>query len=130
MITKARIIINLALAVVAVLTLMLPVALSGCGSGSSDSGGGGSKTITGAGTVEVHMKNNAFDPKETTIDKGATVKWINDDSVQHTVTAGDKSFDSGMLNSAQTYERTFNEPGTFDYLCTIHPSMKGKVTVR
>ena len=118
------------LAIAAVLALTLPLSLSGCGNGSSDSGGGASKTITGAGTVEVHMKNTAFDPKEITIDKGATVKWINDDSVQHTVTAGDKSFDSGKLNSGQTYERTFNEPGTFDYACTIHPSMKGKVTVR
>lgn len=128
MIAKSRIIKGLVLAAIAVLTL--PVALSGCGDGSSDSSGGGSQTVAGGGTVEVHMKNTAFSPSQLTVDKGTTIKWINDDSFQHTVTAGDKSFDSGTLSSGQTYERTFNEPGSIDYTCTIHPSMKGKITVK
>lgn len=116
------------LALAVLLALALPVAFAGCG--YSSAGGGSNRTVSGGGTVEVRMKGTVYETRELTIDKGTTVEWINDDPFQHTVTAVDKSFDSGQFGQGRSYERAFNEAGSFDYYCTIHPSMKGKIIVR
>ena len=61
---------------------------------------------------------------------GATVTWTNTDpGVSHTVTAADGSFDSGILATGQSFSFTFDKPGDFDYACTPHPWMKGRISV-
>lgn len=77
----------------------------------------------------VSIKNFAFDPQTITIKTGTTVTWINDDSVLHTVTS-DGNFDSGTLDKDETFSYTFDEEGTFSYICTIHPRMTGKIIVK
>lgn len=57
------------------------------------------------------------------------VLWINQDAVPHTVTASDGAFDSGTLDEGGPFAQTFDEAGTFDYVCAIHPTMSGVVTV-
>lgn len=81
-----------------------------------------------ATTVTVTIKDYKFDPANITINKGDTVVWINKDSMAHTAT-GDK-FDSGNLNNGASFKFTFNEAGDFSYVCSYHPNMKGKVTVK
>lgn len=76
---------------------------------------------------QVTIKNFAFSPKEITINVGDTVTWTNQDSVTHTTTGS--IWDSGNLGNGQTYSKTFDKAGTYDYICTIHPNMKGKVIV-
>jgi plastocyanin len=73
----------------------------------------------------------AYGANPLVVSPGATVTWMNQDSVPHTVTANDGSFDSGTLSPGQTYSHTFNAPGTSDYYCAIHgqASMSGKVEV-
>ena len=61
---------------------------------------------------------------------GTTVTWTNSDSTQHTVTADDGSFDSGVLAQGQTFSHTFDTAGTIAYHCTIHPNMQATVTVQ
>jgi hypothetical protein len=63
------------------------------------------------------------------VNAGDTIQWTNDGSVPegHDVT-GD-GLDSGVLHSGASYSHTFNSSGTFSYICTIHPSMKGTVKV-
>lgn len=58
-----------------------------------------------------------------------TVTWVNNDSAPHTVTATDKTFDSGNMNPGATYTHTFTEPGTYTYACLYHPWMHGTVIV-
>jgi amicyanin len=100
--------------------LIIAVLASGCTSGP--------KTQTQpANTVEI--KGLAFNPDNITIAKGTTVTWINRDSVEHTVTGDGNDLDSPILSQGQTYNFTFNETGTFEYQCHIHPTMKGKVIV-
>lgn len=100
--------------------LIIAVLASGCTSGS--------KTQTQpANTVEI--KGLAFIPDNITIAKGATVTWTNLDSVEHTVTGEGNDLDSPILSQGQTYNFTFNETGTFEYQCHIHPNMNGKVIV-
>ncbi|MEP7361017.1 MAG: plastocyanin/azurin family copper-binding protein [Chloroflexota bacterium] len=61
---------------------------------------------------------------------GATVTWTNNDpGMTHTVTAVDGSFDSGNLAAGQAFSYTFDNPGTFEYACTPHPWMRGRIEV-
>jgi plastocyanin len=78
----------------------------------------------------IHIKNFAFVPATVTIHPGQTVRWVQDDETAHTVTAADKSFDSGNLDQKATYKHTFDTAGTYAYVCAYHPTMKGKVVVR
>lgn len=72
----------------------------------------------------------AFDPSELTANVGETITWTNEDSTAHTVTSdGDGPLDSGDVNGGATYEATFDEPGSYPYVCTIHPTMQGTVEV-
>ncbi len=78
-----------------------------------------------------------FVPKDIVVDAGTTVEWTNLDDERHTVTDGTPTakswgtvFDSGILKENKTFKFTFNEPGTYPYLCALHPWMLGKVTVR
>jgi len=80
-------------------------------------------------TVEVEIKNFAYSPATITIKVGDTVKWINIDSVSHTATANDGSFDTGYLSQGQSKSITFDRKGVYDYYCRPHPWMKGKVIV-
>ncbi|MFC1872910.1 hypothetical protein ACFLYV_04270 [Chloroflexota bacterium] len=60
---------------------------------------------------------------------GVTIVWYNYDSVDHTVTARDDSFDSGRISPNETFEHTFIQPGELEYYCKIHPSMVGKIII-
>lgn len=79
----------------------------------------------------VSIKNFAFAPSALTVKAGTTVTWTNQDSEAHTVTSRDTggALHSAPLNPGQTYSYTFTTPGTYDYLCTIHPFMTATVTV-
>jgi plastocyanin len=83
-----------------------------------------------AAMVVVEVQNLAFTPQTVTIPAGGTVMWKFDDTIQHTVTAQDQSFDSGPMSGGQTFVRTFPKAGTYAYMCTIHPFMTGTVVVK
>jgi plastocyanin len=80
--------------------------------------------------VIIHLHDFMFDPNSVTVAPGTTVEWDNDDGARHTVTATDKSFDSGDLKPGQKWSHVFTTPGTFAYSCTQHPEMTGTVTVK
>ena len=77
----------------------------------------------------VSMKGSVFTPKSVTIRPGGKVTWINDDSVVHTVTADDGSFDSGVIATGGRHEHTYAKAGTYGYKCSYHPGMEGTVVV-
>jgi plastocyanin len=78
---------------------------------------------------EPDLTNWHFDPAEVTVPAGATVRWVNKGKEEHTVTADDKSFDSGMKRSGTSFQRVFSKPGRYTYYCAPHPWMKGAVRV-
>jgi plastocyanin len=80
--------------------------------------------------IDVNMAGSVFRPATATIVAGNTVVWNNNDSVTHTVTARDKSFDSGDIAPGGTYAYTFQQAGTFEYFCGLHAAMIGKVIVQ
>ncbi|MFC1931102.1 cupredoxin family copper-binding protein [Chloroflexota bacterium] len=82
--------------------------------------------------IEVTINGLAFNPSVYTVPVGAIVVWYNNDSVTHTITARDNSFDSGNLSPGEpgdTFQYTFEQSGVFEYYCEIHPSMVGKIIV-
>jgi plastocyanin len=79
---------------------------------------------------EVHIDNFAYSPAVLTIPAGTKVTWINRDDVPHTVTAADRQFNSGALDTDGQYSRVFSQAGTYSYFCALHPHMKGKIIVR
>ena len=81
-----------------------------------------------ADATTVVIANLAFDPPAITVPTGTTVAWSNDDAPPHTITSTDGAFDSGILDPGGSFSFTFNEPGTFDYICQLHPQMQGTVT--
>lgn len=91
---------------------------------------GAMSASTAAVTEEaVAIKDFVFSPASLDLGIGTTVTWTNEDSSQHTATAGDGSFDTGVLAQGDTFSHTFDTAGTFDYICTIHPNMKATLTV-
>ncbi len=119
-------------------SLLVPVAalvVVGCGSDddpgttSASSGGGAAAAAT------VQVASNAFTPATVTIKKGQAVRWVwssgTHDVVSGTSCSSDGKFTSGPPASGTSFERTFDEAGTFDYFCTPHCSMgmTGKVIV-
>ena len=75
------------------------------------------------------IENYSFSPAEIKIWKGTEVIWKNSDGVEHTVTAADGSFDSGTLGPNAEFKKRFDKPGTYSYLCDMHPSMAGSIVV-
>jgi len=78
--------------------------------------------------------DNCYIPSIIVIEKGEKITWINEDSAFHTITSGfyetpNDLFDSGHLDPFESYTLTFDEVGTYDYFCTLHPWMKGQVIV-
>ena len=83
-----------------------------------------------SGTVAVTMKNIQFSPKSISAKVGQTVKWTNDDAVDHNVTAkSGATFTSSTFGQCKTYSYKATKAGTISYVCTIHPGMVGTIIV-
>lgn len=78
----------------------------------------------------VDTKNFAYKPSSLEVHVGEAVLFKNSDPLPHTVTANDKSFDSGDMPQGATWRHVFTKPGVYAYTCTYHPFMKGKIIVK
>ena len=76
------------------------------------------------------IKNFDFSPMTVTIPVGGQVTWTNKDGEIHTVTSLDGAFRSGGLDQDDSFTFRFTKPGTYAYVCSVHPRMKGQVIVR
>src|SRR5205085_12317922 len=77
----------------------------------------------------VTIQDNFFLPAEITVPVGTTVTWTNRGRVAHTST-DPGVWDSGRIAPGQTFSAVFAIAGTFDYVCSIHPEMRGRVNVQ
>lgn len=106
---------------------LLLVVLAGCGGGSDGAGPGSGTAVSG---TEVVLRDIAFKPEKLSVKVGDTVTWrFEDEGIPHNVKSDDKSFESDTMDTG-TFEHTFASAGTFPYVCTLHPNMKGTVVVR
>ncbi len=105
--------------------------------GTSVGGTGGSTATAGAvtaGTLAISMTPSSFTPASVTIPSGTRVTWTNTDSMNHTVTADNSSYNSGTLAPGKSYSLTFTAKGEYTYFCGFHGGpggigMSGKIIV-
>jgi plastocyanin len=81
----------------------------------------------------ITIKNMMFTPSQITVAKGGTVTWTNNDTTAHKVVDDLSNVggpNSGDIAPGATYSFTFNKTGSFQYHCSIHPSMRGTIVVK
>jgi plastocyanin len=118
-----------------VASVVLVIGISACSSSSKASGtktttAPASSATTSAHTDAVTIKDYAFGPKSITVKAGTKVTWTNKDQFAHAIK--DSATDqSGAMNidPNASYSHTYSTPGTYPYVCAIHPNMHGTVKV-
>ena len=83
-----------------------------------------------AAAVAVKIDNFKFGPEDLTVAVGTTVTWTNRDDIPHTVVSTTGAFKSKVLDTDEKFSFTFSKAGTYEYFCSIHPKMTGKVIVQ
>ncbi|MGB8961521.1 MAG: cupredoxin domain-containing protein [Pseudonocardiaceae bacterium] len=119
---------------IAVLLTMLVAVLGlvlGCGGGAGSPAVGSGGPTAGNAPNTIVIKNFTFTPATLTVAPGTEITVINQDQAPHTMTANDKSIDSGTLSGGQHVEVTApTNPGKYPYICTIHQYMTGTLIVK
>ena len=80
--------------------------------------------------TQVNVDNFTFNPGAITVPVNSTVTWVNKDDIPHVIASNDGSFKSKALDTDQQYSFTFSKAGTYEYYCSIHPKMVGKIVVQ
>jgi plastocyanin len=106
-----------------VLTLVLVVLAPPVGARELGDGTAGTTEV-----VRVRVIDNAFRPRNLTIDRGTVVRWVNRGDRTHTTTSNTGIWDV-TLSPDETFRRRFRRLGTFAYHCSIHTDMVGSITV-
>jgi plastocyanin len=117
----------------AILLAAAALALAACGGDDDDGGGGGGGASASAcpdGAVTIRMVDIKFDPREATAGVGQEICWINEDTVQHDAKAeSGADFESELFGKGETFTATVDQPGTVEYVCTVHPGMTGTIQI-
>lgn len=79
--------------------------------------------------IRIDIKEFMFGPKDLTVATGTRITWVNDDQVPHTIMETHKVFHSAALDTDDSFTYEFDNPGTFEYFCALHPQMIGKIVV-
>lgn len=115
---------------------LLPIALvvlglAACG-GDDDRAATGSASSEAcpSGAAVIKMVDLRFDPEDATAGVGQEVCWVNEDTIAHdAVDEETGKFRSELFNQGESFTATIDEPGTIEYVCTVHPGMTGTLTV-
>jgi len=83
-----------------------------------------------ANAAAVRIDNFNFTPLTLVVAPGTTVTWTNADDTPHTVREKDGKFKSAALDTDDTFSQAFTAPGEYEYFCSIHPRMVGKIVVK
>jgi plastocyanin len=83
-----------------------------------------------AASNTIRMDGTSFEPSELTVRAGAVVSWVNTDPFPHDVVSAEGGFRSDALEPDARWQFTAARPGRFDYVCTLHPGMRGTLIVK
>jgi plastocyanin len=106
--------------------------VAGCSSGQAPVQSVGTPVTPAAGTNAILIKGFAFSPATITVSTGTAITWTNQDGAPHTIVSdagAPEAFSSDPLGQNGVFRFTLTRPGTYNYHCSIHPSMKGTVIV-
>ena len=113
----------------AVLVLMFSV--GGCGKKTDTDNNIGNQNLNMVlpdNAVRVKIQDAKFVSRTALVNAGMTVVWINQDSTDHQIQSA--TFSSPVLKPGDTFSHTFDNVGVYDYICSIHPSMAGTISVQ
>jgi plastocyanin len=85
--------------------------------------------VSDAPEVTIEIRDFDYFPRELTVAVGTSLTWVNRDSAPHDATDEAGGWATKMLNQGESATLTFDAPGAYRYLCTIHPDMKATLTV-
>jgi plastocyanin len=103
------------------LSALIAAVVAGCGGSAPD--------VAPVATDAVTIRDFAFAPANVQVVAGDTVTWSNEDAAPHDVVFDGEPGASQLLGRGATYEATFIRAGVFDYACSLHSQMRGRVTV-
>ena len=109
----------------AVAALAVVLAIAGCGGGTTGEGTGATDGGPPAGGTTVTEASLAFSPAALDVSVGDVVTFVNDDSVDHQVLIDGVTLDRQSPGESVTW--TAEKAGTIDYICTLHPTMRGRI---
>ncbi len=89
-----------------------------------------SPTAATNGGSTVTIDNFVFSPMTVEVARGTTVTWVNKDDIPHVVASTAGKFKSRAIDTDGKYSFTFSEAGTYEYFCSVHPKMVGKIVVK
>jgi amicyanin len=88
------------------------------------------KTADAMQTAKIEISNMQFTPARVVVKTGSQVTWVQQDVAPHVVIGSNSDeLRSTTLRSGQSHTHTFNKPGTYEYYCSLHPSMRGTIVV-
>ena len=103
-----------------------------CGAALLATASGAVAQQVATGTAEIDIKNFAFVPATLTVAAGTAVTWVNQDEEPHNIVSLGKPrvFRSQGLDGGEKYSFVFDKPGTYEYVCSVHPHMHGTIVVK
>ncbi len=115
---------------------VLALLVAGCGSDTdspegppTSPGAPAEKPAGSKGKNTVVMKDIEFKPKEITVKVGTPVTWVNEESIEHDTVSETGEWKSDLFGQGGSYRYMPDKPGTFKYVCSVHPGMEGTLTV-
>jgi amicyanin len=105
-----------------------PAVQSGPGTGAGQKGQ--SVAVAAQAGPRIEITKHKFSLPTLTVPAGTTVTWLNRDEDVHTVVSTTQAFRSGGLETDEAYSYKFTKPGVYQYFCTLHPLMTGRVIVK
>ena len=97
---------------------------------SGGAGPGAAAQARKPATHTVVMEAVRFQPEVITVRAGDSVVWVNKDPFPHTAVSKTASFDSESIDADKSWKYVPKKKGEFEYVCTLHPTMKGTLRVR
>jgi plastocyanin len=103
-----------------------------CGAALLAMAGGARAQQVATGAAEIDIKNFNFEPSTLTVAAGTAVTWVNRDEEPHNIVNLGKPrlFRSQGLDGGDKYTFVFDKPGTYEYVCSVHPHMHGVIVVK
>jgi plastocyanin len=88
------------------------------------------RSVAAAAEAEVVIDNFAFSPTPLIVGAGDPVTWVNHDDIPHSIVCPALNMKSRTLDTDDSFVHRFDQAGTYDYMCGLHPHMRGQVTVK
>jgi plastocyanin len=86
--------------------------------------------VAAVGEAEIAIQSFQFVPAILTVTPGTAVTWVNKDEEPHNVVSPDRAFRSKAIDGGEKFTNVFDKPGTYNYICAVHPHMRGTVIVK